>query len=65
MKNHFEIGDSGAPFEKGSCYTRDMQKFDSEIYRRGASQINQGRDKRSNWNFGEYGDVWATEAKSR
>ena len=62
MKNHFEIGDKEAPFEQGSNYMRDMKKFDPDVYRNAGVNKDSGKDKQTNWNFGEFDNNWQSEA---
>ena len=65
MKNHFEIGDGKAPFENNSCYTRDMRKHPLSAYAQGGNNEYNGRDKRSNWDFGGMDNNWQSEFKSQ
>ena len=65
MKNHFEIGDRLAPSEQGSCYHRDMQKFGPDIYKQAIINENAGRDKKSNWDFGNMDNNWQSEARNK
>jgi hypothetical protein len=65
MKNHFEIGDHTSPFEQGSCYQRDMKKFEPEIYKNAQVNENNGRDRKSNWDFGGFDNEWQSEAQTQ
>lgn len=65
MKNHFEIGDANAPFEQGTCYQRDMKPFDPEIYKQDGQNELYGRDRKSNWDFGDFDNEWRSEAQNQ
>ena len=65
MKNHFELGDHSAAFEKGTCYARDMKAHPLDAYKQAAQNDFTGRDKKSNWDFGGMDNNWMSEAKQQ
>ena len=64
-RSHFEIGDPEGGTEKGTSYQRAMRPHPIEAYTAGAQAAPSGKDKKSNWNFGELANNWVSEKQSQ